>query len=90
MPIIRTLLAGAVLAGAALTAQADNDVEGAIESLDPSTQTLVVAGKSIQTDARTDYDDDLTNFADLKVGDRVEVDFRRDGDRLIATEIERD
>lgn len=67
-----------------------DDVEGLIERIDAATQTLVVQGITFHTTERTDYDDGLKRFADLKVGQRVEVDFDyRDG-RHIATEIELD
>lgn len=87
----RLFLTGALLcAVATVNAGNDNDLEGDIESLDSSAQTLTIDGQLIHTNADTDYDDDLTGFADLKVGERVEVDFKRDGDRLIAIEIEND
>ncbi|NQS70568.1 MAG: DUF1344 domain-containing protein [Desulfobulbaceae bacterium] len=70
------------------TALAD-DVEGAITSIDPKNASFVVQGITFYTNAQTDYDDGLKNFADLKIGDKVEVDFAvRDG-RHVATEIER-
>lgn len=75
---------------APIPALADDDIEGVITSLDAGGRTLVVNGITIHADDRTDYDDDLNSFADLKVGDRVEVDFvDRDG-RKVAREIERD
>jgi hypothetical protein len=45
---------------------------------------------TIHTDDRTDFDDDYRRFEDIKVGDRVEVDYIvRDG-RNVAVELERD
>lgn len=90
MPRHRMLLTATLAIGLMTVTQAHahDDVEGVIESLDSAAQTLTVAGKTIYTDEKTDYDDGLTEFSDLQVGDRVEVDFKRDGDRLIATEIE--
>jgi hypothetical protein len=66
------------------------DIEGRIEALDPANQTLVVQGITFFATPTTDYDDGLRSFADLELGQKVEVDFvYRDG-RHIATEIELD
>ena len=71
-------------------ALADDDLEGKIESIDQQARSFVVNGKTIHTDDRTDYDDDLNQFSDLQVGQRVEVDYvTRDG-RMLAEEIELD
>lgn len=68
----------------------DRDVEGRIESIDTQTRSFVVKGEIYYADDRTDYDDDLNRFSDLKVGQRVEVDYvMRDG-RRYAKEIELD
>lgn len=68
----------------------DHDVEGRIESINQQARSFVVNGMTIHTTRDTDYDDDLNNFSDLKVGQRVEVDyFMRDGKR-VAEEIELD
>lgn len=68
----------------------DHDTEGRIESINKQANTFVVNGMTIHTDRRTDYDDDLHSFSDLRVGQRVEVDYiMRDGRRL-AKEIELD
>lgn len=74
----------------AARADDDRDIEGVIESIDARNRSFVVDGKTYRADDRTDYDDDLKQFSDLRVGQRVEVDYViRDGDRL-ATEIELD
>lgn len=84
--LIQTAVA-AVLASSAASAWAD-DIEGTIESVDAAASTLTVQGITFHTTATTDYDDGLKRFEDLRVGQRVEVDFDyRDG-RHIATEIE--
>ena len=68
----------------------DDDTEGRIESINQQARSFVVNGMTIHTNRDTDYDDDLRSFSDLKVGQRVEVDYvRRDGKR-IAEEIELD
>lgn len=68
----------------------DHDTEGRIESINQQARSFVVNGMTIHTNRDTDYDDDLRSFSDLKVGQRVEVDYvRRDGKR-IAEEIELD
>ena len=86
MPLVRGALAGTLLlfAGSALA----DDIEGRIESVNPANQTFVVQGITFHATASTDYDDGLRRFDDLKVGQKVEVDFQyRDG-RHYATEIE--
>jgi hypothetical protein len=77
------------LQACAASAWAD-DIKGAIESVDVAARTLTVQGITFHTAAATEYDDGLRRFEDLRVGDRVEVDFDyRDG-RHVATEIELD
>lgn len=84
-PITVFLLAVA----AASAAQAD-DIEGRIEHIDHAARTLTVNGITFVATRATDYDDDLNRFEDLRVGQKVEVDFvYRDG-MHIATEIELD
>jgi len=68
----------------------DDDFEGTVETIDAAGRTLVVSGRVFLTDDRTDYDDGLNDFEDVRVGDRVEVDYvSRDG-QYFAREIERD
>ena len=90
----RTLAGLASVATALLftaTAIADDlDVEGKIESLNAAERTLVVAGQTYRADDRTDYDDDLERFEDLRVGDRVEIDYIVVDGQRIAREIEKD
>lgn len=67
-----------------------DDVEGRIESINPGEQSFVVQGIRFFVTKSTDYDDGLKQFADLKEGQKVEVDFEyRDG-KHFATEIELD
>ncbi len=85
--LLSILGSGMVLSAAPVLA---NDLEGQIDSIDRSSQSFVVQGIRFYVDERTDYDDGLRQFADLQVGQRVEVDFDwRDG-RHIAEEIELD
>lgn len=81
--------AAAIIATTAATAWAD-DIEGTIESVDAQARSLTVQGITFFTTPTTDYDDGLKRFEDLRIGQRVEVDFDyRDG-RHIAKEIELD
>ncbi len=81
------LASGMLLSGAAW---ADNDIEGTIESVSAGNQSVVVQGIRIFTTPSTDYDDGLRGFQDLKVGQRVEIDYvMRDGQRY-ALEVELD
>lgn len=62
----------------------DRDVEGTIQSIDAQARSFVIGDNTYWTDKRTDYDDDLESFADLKTGQRVEVDYVvRDGKRYV-------
>jgi hypothetical protein len=80
----------AILLATAGLVQAGNEVEGRITQIDTENRTLTVQGIIFLTDERTDYDDGLRRFEDLREGQRVEVEFiYRDG-RHIATEIELD
>lgn len=66
----------------------DNEIEGYVESVDPGSQSVMVEGIVFYTDRRTEYDDGLRSFHDLRPGQKVEVEFiYRDGVH-IATEIE--
>jgi hypothetical protein len=65
-----------------------DDIEGRIQSIAHSDQSLVVQGIRFFVTPSTDYDDGLKGFADLREGQKVEVDFEyRDG-KHFATEIE--
>jgi len=56
--------------------------------IDRTERSLVVQGIRLFVTPSTDCDDGLRGFDDLKVGQKVEVDFRyRDG-RHFATEVE--
>lgn len=94
MRTIHYLKAAGLAAALALSPMAwaddDRDVEGSIESINQQAASFVVKGATYHTNRDTDYDDDLNSFSDLKVGQRVEVDYVvRDGKR-IAKEIELD
>lgn len=83
----RSLLAVLLFGFVAAVAHA-NEVEGKIETLDSDAQTLTVQGIEFNVDEQTSYNDGLTQFEDLEVGQRVEVDFDYTDNRHIATEIE--
>lgn len=86
--LARLILGAALLAPA--TAVLADEIEGVIDSIDAQTRSFVVNGQALYADDKTDYDDDYKRFEDLKVGDKVEVDYRNDNGRFLATEIERD
>ena len=66
----------------------DLEVEGRIESIDTSSQSFVVYGIPFFVTPSTDYDDGLRGFADLREGQKVEVEFRyREGNHYV-TEVE--
>ena len=68
----------------------DREVEGDIQAIDAGARSVTVAGDEYFADARTDYDDDYDSFEDLRVGDRVEIDYRVIDGRRVIEEIERD
>lgn len=76
-----------VLAAAAGSVQA-NDLEGVITAVNADQASFVVQGITFHTSPTTDYDDGLKHFADLRVGQTVEVDFEYRDNRHWATEIE--
>ncbi|HLU18590.1 MAG TPA: DUF5666 domain-containing protein [Pusillimonas sp.] len=83
-------LALAVSLSSIALANNDQDIEGEIESIDQQAQSFVVGGKTFHADERTDYDDNLKSFSDLKVGQRVEVDYVTREGKQYAKEIELD
>lgn len=65
-----------------------DDIEGRVESIDESARSFVVQGIRFFVTPSTDYDDGLSEFEDIRAGQKVEVDFEyRDG-KHHATEIE--
>lgn len=83
----RVLVAGACVALFSTSVMA-NDLEGAVESIDVGEQSFTVQGIRFMATPETDYDDGLSEFGDIKEGQKVEVDFiYRDG-RHVATEVE--
>lgn len=84
---LKALLAASTLALASAVALAE-DIEGLIESINPSSQSFVVQGIEFFVTPSTDYDDGLKGFGSLAVGQKVEVDFDyRDG-RHYVIEVE--
>lgn len=87
--MIRTLKIVVSCAALSFSALAfSDDIEGLIESVAADTQSLVVQGITFYTTEKTDYDDGLKTFADLKPGQVVEVDFKYQDGKHYATEIE--
>lgn len=74
----------------AVGAIADDDIKGAIDSIDADSGSFVVQGITIHTDDRTDYDDGLTGIGDLQPGMRVDVEYESRQGRNYAEEIELD
>lgn len=85
------LLACSMLAvGAARADDDDHDVEGRVQAIDRASGSFVVQGRSFHVTRSTEFDDGLDSFSSLRVGDRVEVEYRMRQGRRIATEVERD
>lgn len=66
------------------------DVEGPVEAVDAAAGTITIQGTTIHVTDTTRFEDGLTSLASIKEGERIEVDYIREGNRLIATEVERD
>lgn len=89
LKILLHLLSMFILIGSA-PVWADDDLEGVIELVNPSNKSFVLKGITFYVTEKTDYDDGLKSFSDLRKGLKVEVDYKdRDGKRF-AKEIELD
>jgi hypothetical protein len=91
---ISTLIKSSILSLGLIALSASafaDDVEGQIEAIDTATQTITVLDKPYTATEATEYEDTLKGFSDLKVGERIEVDYAisRSG-QLFITEIELD
>ena len=87
---MRTLLfAVSALVCSAALAHSD-DVEGVVDRIDNKAKSFVIKGQTIYVDADTKYDDGLTRFEDIKIGDRLEVDVHEKNGRKVAHEIDRE
>ena len=60
--------------------------EGALEAVTEASVTLL--GQTVQVVSSTEFSDGVSGIADLRTGDRVEVEFQRMGEQKIATKIE--
>lgn len=76
------------IAGTASDIEAEHEVEGTIESVDPANQSFVVLGQLVYTDIQTRYEDIPGGFNDLAPGMPVEVYGLRDSSGIRATLIE--
>ncbi len=85
--------------GRAETVDVDSLVDGPIASINTVAETFVVLGQTVRVLPSTAFDDSLPDrngdqsrtFADLRVGDAVEISgFRDSGNVIRATRIERD
>lgn len=94
MQVLKSLQAAGMAVALSLSANAwandDHDTEGRIESINQQERSFVVNGMTLYADPSTDYDDNLNNFADLQVGQRVEVDYVVRSGKHHAKEIELD
>lgn len=70
----------------------ESELEGRVESLPPTTaaQTFVVAGRTVKTDASTQFVDGSSTraFGDLRIGMRVHVKGQMSGDTFTAVKVE--
>jgi hypothetical protein len=65
------------------------ELKGRVESI--GSDAFAILGATMNVDGGTDYDDGLAGFGDIDVGQRLEVDYRLDGNlNLLARKIERD
>lgn len=82
--VSRAALAAAlvVLSGSALA----ESMKGRIDAVDSGAKTIQLNGITFQTTGSTAYAG-VSGFAALKQGDRVKVEFSRDGSRYVAVSI---
>lgn len=74
--------------GIATDIEAEHEVEGAITSIDATSNSFVVLEQTVYVDAQTIYDGIPSGFAGLVPGTKVEVYGLRDADGIHATLIE--
>lgn len=84
------LLAALLLAHIPGTVLADDDVEGRIQVIYWADASFVVRGIEFFVTESTEYDDGLRHFGDLRVGQKVEVEFEYYDGIHYAEEIELD
>ena len=76
-------------------AEDDLEIEAIVDSVDAGSGELVLMGTTAYTDAGTRFEDKLNDLhmfgiGDINVGDFVEVKGALDGDRFVASLVERD
>ncbi|KKD58659.1 lipoprotein [Grimontia sp. AD028] len=64
------------------------EVEGYVTDIDAESEAFTINGKTVSTDANTEYEDDLT--FDSLLGEKVEVEGIIVGNKYVAREIERE
>jgi hypothetical protein len=67
---------------------AKDEIKGRIESIDPVGQSFVVKGTRFFVTQSTDYEEHLKGFSGLRVGQKVEVEYKNRDGKNFATEIE--
>lgn len=86
---ITLILAVNTLISSVALAHSD-DIDGTVDKVDSKAKSFVIKGRTIYVDSDTKYDDGLTRFEDIKIGDRLEVDVHEKNGRKIAHEIDRE
>ncbi|RMX06693.1 hypothetical protein D8I35_09335 [Corticibacter populi] len=70
----------ALLAGAAMA----ESMKGRVDAVDAGAKAVVLAGITFQTDPNTRYDAGLGSFADLRQGQKVQIEFVRENGKYIV------
>jgi Cu/Ag efflux protein CusF len=91
--LILMLLAVALVLGLALPALAE-EAKGKIKTLEPDKSTFTIldsANKDLtfthDKDGKVFINDKESKLADLQVGDQVTVTYKKDGDKMLCTEV---
>lgn len=89
MGIPNTIRIAALAASVAVcTSAAAETMKGRIDAVDSGARTIQLNGITFQTTGNTQYDGG--GFQTLKQGDRVRLEFERDGGRYVVVSVSKD
>lgn len=85
---LQVLAASAAMLSACATAPAFAEtIKGRVDVVNQGNQTLVVAGITFQTGQDTTYNDALKAFSNLQQGQKVTVEFDRNGSNQYTAKV---
>jgi hypothetical protein len=89
-PTVRVLFLTVNMLLSSVALAHSNDIEGVVDKIDKKARSFAIKGETIYVDDETKYDDGMTRFEDIKIGDRLEVDVHKKNSRKVAHEIDRE